>query len=443
MNKSGALPLLSFILAQKVYQEQNRNGEKVNHERFGSTLCSFTGQRVVTAGDECADYMFSATSVAHSMTISTLQAQRTTKWKTEPTVRELLLLLAVGGVFFDATAIALHGWNSLVLSFGDNAVYLDVATMIRHWDFHGAGVQHFMGYPYAIAAVSLVLHLPLNFSLWLVAGVASLVSTLLVARLFGTLVAAYFAISNFAWLQTSFLGGSEPLAVALGIGAFWSFRRGRPLLAALLGALATTVRPLMFFTLVGVGVALLYQKRYAKFVGAFAVGLGIGLLYAWPLAHYFGDPLLTAHSYTSRDYGALNVAGPHGHLFGWPFHAIIAGTMLYPAPWTNLILSFSWIALVVAGAAAMFSRNLREFWRANPAEAIFCGLYLLAIFCYDYLVWARGNFMRFSIPVLPFVFLALLRWLPRDRRVLWCLGALAPVLAACSAIGIRNLSFLY
>jgi hypothetical protein len=381
--------------------------------------------------------------VAHSMTISTLQAQRTTKWRTEPTVRELLLLLAVGGVFFDATAITLHGWNSLVLSFGDNAAYLDVATIIRHWDLHGAGVQHFMGYPYAIAAVSLVLHLPLNFSLWLVAGVASLVSTLLVARLFGTLVAAYFAISNFAWLQTSFLGGSEPLAVALGMGAFWSFRRGYPLLAALLGALATTVRPLMFFTLVGVGVALLYQKRYAKFVGAFAVGLAIGLLYAWPLAHYFGDPLLTAHSYTSRDYGALNVAGPHGHLFGWPFHGIIAGTMLYPAPWTNLILSFSWIALVVAGAAAMCSRNLREFWRANPAEAIFCGLYLLAIFCYDYLVWARGNFMRFSIPVLPFVSLALLRWLPRDRRVLWCLGALAPVLAACSAIGIRNLSFLH
>jgi hypothetical protein len=437
------LAVLVIHLGAGSLPRTNRNGEKVNHERLGSTLRSFTSRRVVTAGDQCADNMFSATSAAHSMTISTLQAQRTTKWRTEPTVRELLLLLAVGGVFFDATAITLHGWNSLVLSFGDNAVYLDVATTIRHWDFHGAGVQHFMGYPYAIAAVSLVLHLPLNFSLWLVAGVASLVSTLLVARLFGTLVAAYFAISNFAWLQTSFLGGSEPLAVALGIGAFLSFRRGYPLLAALLGALATTVRPLMFFTLVGVGVALLYQKRYAKFVGAFAVGLGIGLLYAWPLAHYFGDPLLTAHSYTSRDYGALNVAGPHGHLFGWPFHAIIAGTMLYPAPWTNLILSFSWIALVVAGAVAMFSRNLREFWRANPAEAIFCGLYLLAIFCYDYLVWARGNFMRFSIPVLPFVFLALLRWLPRDRRVLWCLGALAPVLAACSAIGIRNLSFLH
>lgn len=382
-------------------------------------------------------------SVTPSATSSTSEPQTATRWKTAPTLRELLLLVAVGALFFDATAITLEGLNSLTLSFGDNAAYLGVAAAIRYWDFQGVGIQHFMGYPYAIAGVSLVLHLPLTYSLWLVTGVASVVGTMLVARLFGTWVAAYFAFLNFAWLQTSFLGGSEPLAVALSMGAFWSFRRGSPLLAALLGALATTVRPLMFFTLVGIGIALLSQKRYARFAGALALGLGVGLLYAWPLAHYFGDPLLTAHSYTSRDYGAANVAGPHGHLFGWPFHGIIAGTMLYPAPWTNLILSFSWVALVVAGASAMFSRDLRKFWQAKPAEAIFCELYLLAIFCYDYLVWARGNFMRFSIPVLPFVFFALLRWLPKDRRVLWCLGVLAPVLAACSAIGIRNLPFLH
>ena len=59
----------------------------------------------------------------------------------------------------------------------------------------------------------------------------------------------------------------------------------------------------------------------------------------------------------------------------------------------------------------------------------------------DYLAWARGSFIRFAISVLPFVFLALSRWLPRERRVLWCLSALAPMLAACSAIGIRNLPF--
>jgi hypothetical protein len=373
--------------------------------------------------------------------ISTSETSRITKWTREPTLRELLLLVALGGVVFSATLVAFHGWHSLVSGFGDNGAYLEVATAIEHWDFHGLDVQHFMGYPYVIAVVSLVSHFPLTFSLWLVASAASFVSTFLVARLFGAWVGAYFAFTSFAWLQLSFLGGSEPLAVALGMGAFWSYRRGHALLAALLASLATTVRPLMFFALVGIGIALLFQKRYIKLLGALALSLAIGLLYTWPLAHYFGDPLRTVHSYTSRDYGAANLAGPHGHLFGWPFHGIIVGTILYPAPWTNLILCFSWIVLVIVGVVAMFRRDLREYWRANRAEAVFCGLYLLAIFCYDYLLWARGNFMRFSIPVLPFVFFALLRWLPKDRRALWCLSVLAPVLAACSAIGIRNLPF--
>ena len=366
------------------------------------------------------------------------QPATNTKWRREPTLREVVALVALTCVLFDMTAHALKGWRTLILSFGDNDPYVEVATAIRHWNFHGIDIQQFMGYPYAIAAVSLALHLPMDLALSLVAGVASLVSTVLVARLFGTSVAVYFAITNLNWLQTSFLGGSEPLALALGLIAFWTFRRGRPIFAAFFAALATTVRPFMFFALVGIGIALLAQKRYAKFLGALCLGLLVGSLYAWPLAHYFGDPFLTVHSYTSRDYGATHVSGPHGHLLGWPFHGIIVGTLIYSAPWTSLILSFSWIALVLAGGLAMFLRDYRRYARAHLDEAIFAGLFLLALFSYDYLIWARATFMRFSIPVMPFVFLALLRWLPKDRRVAWPLAALTSFLAACSAVGIRN-----
>jgi hypothetical protein len=377
-------------------------------------------------------------SVNFSTTNAPVGAQRTSKWREEPTLRELLLLVALGGVLFYVTTSVLGGWHKVVLEYGDNLAYLQSATAIRNWDFHGIDIHHFLGYPYAIAAVSWAFHLPTDLALTLVAGVACLASTFLVARLFGPWVAGYFAFTNLAWLQASFAGGSEPLAVALGLGAFASFRRGRTLLATLLAALATTVRPLTFFALIGIGIALLYRKHYAKFLSSLSLGIVIGLLYVWPLTHYFADPWLTVHSYVYSDYGAEAMSGPHGHLFGWPFHAIVVGTMVYPAPWTNLVLSCSWIALVVAGVAAMFFRDYRQYARANPAEAIFAGLFLLAIFCYDYLVWARGNFMRFSIPVMPFVFFALLRWLPKDRRILWGLGALAPVLAACSAVGIKN-----
>ena len=376
------------------------------------------------------------------MTDGAFEAQRSSPWGREPSLWELFLLVGTGGVLFDITLNAFSSWHTVLLSLGDNTAYLQVAAAIRSWDFHGMDIQHFMGYPYIIAAVSLAFHLPIDLALSLVAGLASLVSAFLVARLFDTRVAAYFAITNLAWLQTSFLGGSEPLAVALALGGFWSFRRGHPLWAAFFASLATTVRPMMFFALVGIGFALLYQKRYAKFFGALGLGLAIGLLYVWPLAHYFGDPLLTVHSYISRDYGAAKVHGPHGHLFGWPFHGIVVGTLVYPAPWTNLVLSFSWIALVLAGAYAMFLRDYRQYARCNPQEAVFTSLFLIALFCYDYLIWARGNFMRFSIPVMPFIFFALRRWLPKDRRILWSIAALASVLAACSAIGIRNVFHL-
>jgi hypothetical protein len=372
------------------------------------------------------------------MEVTAVDGQQRSKWKSEPSVSELFLVAVLSCGVFDATAHVLRGWHKLVFLYGDNVAYLRVATAIRNWNFHHIGIQHFMGYPYAIALVSRVIHVPLDLSLSLVASVASVLATLLAARLFGTWVAAYFALTNLAWLQLSFLGGSEPLAVALGLGAFLSFRRGQSFWAALLAALATIVRPLMFMSLLGIGIALLYGKRYAKFCGALATGLAIGLLYMWPLAHYFGDPLLTVHSYTNRDYGAATVNGPHGHLFGWPFHAIIMGTIVYGGPWTNLVLSFGWIALVLAGVAAMFSRHYGEYARANPGEAVFAALFLLAIFSYDYLIWARGNFMRFSIPVMPIVFFALLRWLPKDRRIIWALAIVAPVLGACSAVGIKN-----
>jgi hypothetical protein len=355
-----------------------------------------------------------------------------------PTHTELLAFSALSFVVMGITALLLHRWHNLILDYGDNSAYLPVANAILHWDFRHLFIQHFMGYPYFIAGLSLLLHVPPLFALWLIAVSSSLLSVWLAARLFGTLVAGYFAFTNFAWLQVSFLGGAEPLALALGLGALLAFRRDRVFLAALLGSLSVTVRPLMIFTLVGIGLVLLYRRKFGSFFIAIATGLAIGALYILPLLLYFGDPLLTVHSYTTRDYGGGGIVGPHGHLFGWPFHGIVAGTLAYPAPWTNLLLSFFWIGLVLAGMAMMFSKRFRKYARTYPSEAIFCALYLLAVFSYDYLIWARGNFIRFSIPVLPFVFFALLPLLPKDRRLLWLLSIVSAVLAMISAVGVRN-----
>src|SRR5207302_2122603 len=105
----------------------------------------------------------------------------------------------------------------------------------------------------------------------------------------------------------------------------------------------------------------------------------------------------------------------------------------------NLALSFGWILLVIAGIARMFlDPALKTYAKDNPAEILFTAPFLLLVFAYNYPVFARASFARFSIPVLPLIFLALSSYIPKDRRLLWALGVLAPILAAASALGIRN-----
>ena len=178
----------------------------------------------------------------------TLRETEKKESRTGPSERELWLQLGTGFTLMWATIFLLHRSTTLVFAYGDNVAYRDVANAILHWDFRGLQLQHFMGYPYLIAAVSLLFHVPSGFALWLIAVASAALSVWLTARLFGTVVAGYFAFTNIAWLQLAYLGGSEPLA--LGLASLLAFRRDRILLAALLGSLAVTVRPLMIFVLV-------------------------------------------------------------------------------------------------------------------------------------------------------------------------------------------------
>jgi hypothetical protein len=238
-----------------------------------------------------------------------------------------------------------------------------------------------------------------------------------------------FAVLNFDWIQRSFLGGAEPLSVALILGSFLAIRKGRFLLAATLASFATVVRPLSVFSLLAVLAVLLYRRDFKRASAAALIGAAVALLYTAPLLRYFGDPLATVHSYEG---------GPH-LLFGIPFYAIIEGTLQIHAPLTNLFLSFGWIGLTTAGVV-MMTRNeaFRAYAREHAAEVLFAAPYLFMVYCYNYPVFARSNFARFAIPALPFVYLALSRWIPRDRRVLWGLGIICPALAAASAIGIQH-----
>jgi len=349
-----------------------------------------------------------------------------------PSGLEVALLIALGFAVFVAFVATARNYSTVVENFGDSSGYMKLASAIRRWNFDGIVIKQFWGLSYAMAALSKITGLSDLAALLVFSFVPSLLAGLLAWRLWGGWIAGYFAILNFDWMQRSCLGGSEPLFVCLLFGAFVNVRRQRWLLASLLASLATVVRPLGFFALVGIGLALLWKRDFRKFAAATAIGLVVGLFYAIPLATHFGDPLATVNSYH-------NLQWQGGWLFGFPFYAIIKGTLLYPAPWTNMALSFGWICLVLGAVVAMVkSSEFRNYCRGHVVEAAFLVPYLWCLFTYNYPYWARGTFARFAIPILPFVLLALYRWIPKDRRVLWALGVVSPILAASSALGIVN-----
>ncbi len=354
-------------------------------------------------------------------------------WKREPTLREAILIWATASVVFVATASHFRPYARLALDFGDTAAYIQISNAIRTWNFSGIFVKHFWGLPYLIALLSKLTGLSGVTSILLISAACSLGALVLAHRLWGGWVALFFSILNFDWWQRSLLGGSEPLFVLLLFASFLAIRRQRWYSAALLASLATVTRPLGVCLLLGIGVYLLWKRSWRQLAGAVLISALIGVLYILPLHFYVHDALATVHSY-----GVMK-SNPYPPLFGIPFRAIIVGTLRNPAPWSNLILSFAWIALVLAGNVCMLAtKDFRAYARTHPAETIFAGIYSLSLYCYNLPAFARSNFARFSIPILPFVFLALLRWLPKDRRLFWIAAPVASCLAACSAIGIQN-----
>lgn len=348
----------------------------------------------------------------------------------EPSLGEVLLLAVAASLLFFLTVISLGHFRAVVDGFGDSVAYMNVAAAIRHWDFSHLVVKQFWGYPYAMALLSTLTGAPDRVALLLISYLSYLISVGLAHRLWGGWVAAFFAVLNFDWLQRAMLGGSEPLFMALLLGAFLAARRESWNWAALLASLATVVRPLGVFALVGIGSVLLYRRQYAKFIFATLIGAAVGALYVWPMARHLGDPLATVHSYQSSGGRSL---------FGVPFYAMIVGTMHDPAPWTNLALSFLWITFVTAGAVGMaVTREFRRHAKSFPVEALFVVPYLLMIYTYNYPVFARSNFARFAIPAVPFVLLAWQRSIPRNRYLLGALALVSPVLAAVSALGLQN-----
>lgn len=122
----------------------------------------------------------------------------------------------------------------------------------------------------------------------------------------------------------------------------------------------------------------------------------------------------------------------------WPFRDIVMSYLYYRGPWSNVILTGGWIALGAAGLCRMGIKLYRDRGAEHLNEQIFAISYLLFLFSYNSLEWARWDFHRFVIPVIPLLLLSFERWLPKSRYILYPLCVVSSALAALSAIGVQN-----
>jgi hypothetical protein len=357
----------------------------------------------------------------------------TQTWHSEASEREVLLLGFFVCLIFLAIISSLSNPLAMVDQTGDNGAYIRIASAIQTWDFSGVSPKLFWGLPYAIAALSFLTDMPGQTALLMISLGCSFLALLFAYRLWGGWVAAFFAIVNFDWIARSVLGGAEPLFVTLLFGSFLLMRKQRWVLAALLAGLATVVRPVGVFALLGIGITLLWRREYLQLAWSTFMGLAVGGLYILPMMLLFRSPLANVHAYQQRDWTG-------GTLIDIPFRAIVHDTIYGHPPATNLALTTAWMLFVLLGMAILARRVAwRELWKDHAAEAVFFFVYVVFLFTYNS-GWARADFPRFAIPVLPFALMAVERYLPHDRRILWIAGALGAALAACSTLGIRNVA---
>ncbi len=345
--------------------------------------------------------------------------------------REVLLLGTISCVVFVGLLVSFGGYAHRVANFGDNVAYARIADGVRHWKFSGLMIKQFWGVSFLMAAISAVTGLATLQALIVISVSCYFVSLALAYHLWGERVAGVFAVLNFYWLQLSFLGGSEPLFVALLYASFLAARRRRWFLASLLAALCTSVRPLGFLAVLALGLALLWRRDYRKLLPVSLIAGAIGFAYVLTVKLAVGDALATVHSYTRT--------GSSHALFGIPFYAIAQAALSGTVPLTNLALSLGWVGFAVGGMLLFLPGSMKcGYGNDHLPEVLFSAGYLGVICSYNLPHWALGNFARFAIPIVPFATLGWLPWIPRSRWFLRTLAILSPALAACSSIGILD-----
>jgi hypothetical protein len=349
--------------------------------------------------------------------------------RSEPSLPECLGLLsmALGIQVFEYMRNG--GFWHWVLSYGDNPEFLPAAEFIKQWSFGSSYPDwHFAGLPIAIAALSTLLRVSAPVALVLLSVLCSASACIVIYKLYGGAVTAAFLMVSAEWLQGSILGASEPLFTLLFLASFLAVRSNLWSSAALLGSLATTVRPVGIFALVGLGIDLLRKRKWAELAWSITIAGCIGCAYLWAAHRLTGDAFMNFKRYRF-DWG-------NGSPLAMPPMALLHSlrSILSESRWYVSVKYLGWPILTVFMIATMWmNREARDkAFREHTVESIAVSLYVFFFLSYNY-TGVGWYWPRFMIPVIPFLLLSIRKWLPSMSWIIWPAVALSS-LVACSEL---------
>ena len=336
--------------------------------------------------------------------------------------RDLAIYTLVLYAWFVVLILAFDDYPNRMHHTGDNASYAGESAAIRGAPPPGMVAQHFLGFSMATAAVARLFRVSDWAGILIVSVLASLGAVALAGELWGGTIAAWFAVMNLDWVQRSLLGGAEPIFCLLIFGALAAVRRERWMAAALLGALATVVRPLGVFVLIAIGIELLRRRRVATATGAVAVSLAIAGAYLALVRALFGHAFANFEWYSKWGLGRDRTFIPYVTLILSYRDRLLTKR--------NVAKTLAWTTLTLLGVAAAIRRDaVRQEMREHRAEWLFGAIYLASFFFFP-AWWIEGEYSRYLAPVIPMVLVAMRPWVPSNRVVLWIGGFLGVTLAA-------------
>lgn len=334
-----------------------------------------------------------------------------------------LMLASAVAVHLAILTIAYGYWDTLI-EWVDNQSFVRIAAAIHRGTWVcGADdcTWHLWGLPFVMAGVAAVFRVSDLAALVGISIGASLLTAVLLHRLYGGWVASATVAVCLMWTELSARGGSEPLFMGLLYGAFAASRADRVRLGSALAALSAAVRPVGVILVAAMAIDAAWRRNWKDLLTLVVVTALLATVYLAAVAAIAGNPFATSAGYLNEGWGRFPIGLPFGRV-------AVSMRDVFSASMSQGLRTCAWIAVGVVSLWTMARKA--DAVPARP-ERVFAIGYLAFVFCgtHEALAWYVP---RFILPVAPLMFQSLRRWIPRRRVLLW---AAALIEAAIGAVG--------